>query len=651
MSAQRIRIPFTTAVRMIGSHAVGRIGDQLKAIAFIVIYLSVFQYAVFGSAPQDALSTSVGIGMVVLGLTLFLEGLLIGLMPLGERVGIQLPSRSGNALILVFGLILGVTSTLAEPAVASLRVAGGGITAWESPVLFHLLQVKPQALIYAIGAGVGIAVALGLLRFIIGFSVKPLAIILTAVLLGMTVLYSRSQVLSPVLGLAWDTGAVTTGAVTVPLVLALGVGISRSTGKTGDSGNAFGVVMMASALPVITVLLLALMLAPRLPAPSSEEVFFSAENRDAALAVFGTEKALADYAMTAGGEGTQALFPATPDAGPETPDVPVSFVSRTGVPGTLAGELTPALRAVLPLTLLLLAALFMLLRDRPRHTDELLLGILFLVSGMALLTAGIRTGLATLGDGVGRRLPEIYTTDSSVQREILLGNFDTSLLLPALDAEGERIQVFYLDDGSGYSPVPYVPERYDPASGVYTHRVLASPLRWKGLSRFGIGVILLFAFGMGFGSTLAEPALRALGRTVEILTVGTIRSTAMVRAVSLGVGIGLVAGVLRIILDIPMAWMLVPPYLLLIPLTVASEERFTGIAWDCGGVTTGTITVPLVLSLGLGLGNAVGIANGFGILAMASVYPIVTVLLYGMMVRFRQNRILRAAIRGEDHNG
>lgn len=77
---------------------------------------------------------------------------------------------------------------------------------------------------------------------------------------------------------------------------------------------------------------------------------------------------------------------------------------------------------------------------------------------------------------------------------------------------------------------------------------MGSPLRWKGLSRFGIAVILLFGFGMGFGSTLAEPALRALGRTVEILTVGTIRSAAMVRAVSLGVGIGLVAGVLRILL-------------------------------------------------------------------------------------------------------
>lgn len=650
MGAPRIRIPFTTAIRMIGSHAANRIGDQIRAIAFIVLYLAVFQYAVFGTTPENALSKAFSIGMVVLGLALFLEGLLIGLMPLGERVGIQLPSRGGVVPILAFGMVLGVTSTLAEPAVASLRIAGSGIRAWESPLLYYLLQVRPDVLVYAIGAGVGIAVALGMLRFILGFSVKPLAFILTIMLIVMTVLFSRSQVLASVLGLAWDTGAVTTGAVTVPLVLALGVGISRSTGRTGDSGNAFGVVMLASATPVITVLLVAMILAGKVPSPSDEGFFFSQDNREAALALFGTEEALADYAMAAGGENTKAMFlPSSVDT-PAIPEAPASFVSAAGLPATLAEEVVPALRAVLPLTLLLLTALFMLLKDRPRHTDELLLGILFLVLGMALLTSGITAGLAPLGDGVGRRLPEVYSENAATERQIVLTGFDTSILVPAVNADGERVRIFHLDEGEGYHPVIFLPERYDPLNGVYTHRVEETPLRWKGLSRFGIAVILVFAFGMGYGSTLAEPALRALGRTVETLTVGTIKSSAMIRAVSLGVGIGLVAGVLRILFDIPMMWMLVPPYLLLIPLTAASEERFTGIAWDCGGVTTGTITVPLVLSLGMGLGDAVGVSNGFGILAMASVYPIVTVLVYGLAVRVRQNRILRAATNGEGGN-
>lgn len=650
MSTKRIRIPFPTAVRMVWSHAADRLGDQLRAIAFIVLYLAGFQIAVFGTLPQQALSVALGIGMVVLGLTLFLEGLLIGLMPLGERVGIQLPSRGGKAMILTFGLVLGVASTFAEPAVASLRVAGGGIPAWESPVLFYFLQINPQALLYAIGAGVGIAVALGILRFLLGFSVKPLVVVLTLVLMGLTLLISRSNTLSSVLGLAWDTGAVTTGAVTVPLVLALGVGIFRSTGRTKDSGNAFGVVMLASAMPVITVLLLAMFLGPMLPAPSGEAEFFSLENREDALALFRTEEALARYARAAGSQETRALFPPGGESNPEPTRIPTSQPVHPGLSEALFREVAPAFRAVLPLTLLLLAALFLLLRDRPRYTDELLLGILFLLTGMTLLTAGIQTGLAPLGDGIGRRLPEIYSREPE-ERLMIVKDFDTSLLLPAVNAEGKKVQILYLDEGHGYSPVPFVPERHDPVGNTYVHHIRESPLRWAGLSRIGLVLILAFAFGMGFGSTLAEPALRALGRTVEILTVGTVRSGAMVRAVSLGVGLGIVAGVLRILYDLPMHWMLIPPYALLLPLTLISEERFAGIAWDCGGVTTGTVTVPLVLALGLGLGDSVGMANGFGILAMASVYPIMTVLIYGVMVRARQSRILRAAVREEDDHG
>jgi hypothetical protein len=77
---------------------------------------------------------------------------------------------------------------------------------------------------------------------------------------------------------------------------------------------------------------------------------------------------------------------------------------------------------------------------------------------------------------------------------------------------------------------------------------------------------------------------------------------------------------------------------LLFPLTYWSEEDFAGIAWDCGGVTTGSVTVPLVLAMGMGIGGELNVIDGFGVLAMASVYPVITVLLYGMIVRFRQRR-------------
>jgi hypothetical protein len=89
--------------------------------------------------------------------------------------------------------------------------------------------------------------------------------------------------------------------------------------------------------------------------------------------------------------------------------------------------------------------------------------------------------------------------------------------------------------------------------------------------------------------------------------------------------------------------MILPPYILLFPLTLVNDEDFAGIAWDSGGVTTGLVTVPLILAMGLGLSGELDISDGFGILAMASAYPIVSVLLFGLAARLRRRKVARAA--------
>ena len=143
---------------------------------------------------------------------------------------------------------------------------------------------------------------------------------------------------------------------------------------------------------------------------------------------------------------------------------------------------------------------------------------------------------------------------------------------------------------------------------------------------------------MGYGATMAEPALSAMGMTVESITVGTIRRTQIVQVVSFGVGIGMVAGLCRILFDLPLVWLIVPSYILLIALTLISEEEFTSIAWDSGGVTTGPVTVPLVLAMGLSIGGELEISDGFGVLALASAFPILTVLLFGIFAQAKQRR-------------
>ncbi|HNV52481.1 MAG TPA: DUF1538 family protein, partial [Tenuifilaceae bacterium] len=122
------------------------------------------------------------------------------------------------------------------------------------------------------------------------------------------------------------------------------------------------------------------------------------------------------------------------------------------------------------------------------------------------------------------------------------------------------------------------------------------------------------------------------------LTVGAIKRAQIVQVVSIGVGIGIVLGFSRILFDLPLIWLIVPSYILLIPLTILSEEEFTAIAWDSGGVTTGPVTVPLVLAMGLSIGGVLSISDGFGVLALASAFPIITVLLFGLIARAKQRK-------------
>ena len=105
-------------------------------------------------------------------------------------------------------------------------------------------------------------------------------------------------------------------------------------------------------------------------------------------------------------------------------------------------------------------------------------------------------------------------------------------------------------------------------------------------------------------------------------------------------GLGMLVGVVKIIWNVPLVYLLIPPYLLLLIFTKISTEEFVNIAWDSAGVTTGPITVPLVLAIGLGIGNQVNVVEGFGILSMASVFPILAVLTVGHHVN-KKRKVIR----------
>jgi len=675
---KRIKVPFSDATMMLTEYARTRVVDQIKSVSFIIIYLIVFQTLILRVPLANALATAGGIGLVIFGLAFFLEGLVLGLMPLGERVGVKLPTRVGIAVIAIFGLILGFGATLAEPAISALRTAGSTVTAWDSPLLFLMLDQYTELLVLSVGIGVGIAVSLGMFRFYYNLRIKPFILIIIPVLLVLTVIFSLDKNLKALIGLAWDCGAVTTGAVTVPLVLALGIGVSRAASKGKGASSGFGVVLLASAFPVLAVLVLGLVLNSKSPDATSETIFFSQAQREKSLVLFDSEDELRKHAFTHGSEEGRRAYYSNDDT---YKNVLLSLVDDKNLRHSLLGTMTlqnwivnnasdaerellggieldeektssasfgltlkqesiGGVRAVIPLSLLLILVLLAFLREKLRYKDEVVLGIIFTLVGMTLLTSGIKLGLASLGGEVGAQLPRAFASEEKYIDRIVIHNFDKDLIYKTITPDGQQKSFFNFAEENKIQPVEFIEKNYDENSGVYEHVITQSPLFGSKLSVLGLVLVLLFAFGMGYGATLAEPALNALGMTVESMTVGTIKRTQIIQVVSVGVGMGILLGVCRILFDLPLVWLIVPTYVFLIPLTIISDDEFSAIAWDSGGVTTGPVTVPLVLAMGLSIGGALNISDGFGVLALASAYPIITVLLFGLIAKAKQRKSL-----------
>lgn len=159
--------------------------------------------------------------------------------------------------------------------------------------------------------------------------------------------------------------------------------------------------------------------------------------------------------------------------------------------------------------------------------------------------------------------------------------------------------------------------------------------------------MLFFAFALGFGTTVAEPALIAVadeaarvaaasGHIESNNEVLNSYSNSLRYTVALSVGFAIVLGVLRILMNWPIHIMIMTGYMLVIVLTSFAPDEIIGIAYDSGGVTTSTITVPLVTAFGIGLASSISGRNpmidGFGLIAFASLMPIIFVLIYGMII-------------------
>ncbi len=154
--------------------------------------------------------------------------------------------------------------------------------------------------------------------------------------------------------------------------------------------------------------------------------------------------------------------------------------------------------------------------------------------------------------------------------------------------------------------------------------------------------VYLFAFAIGFATTIAEPSLLAVAIKANQVSAGSIGTWGLRIAVAIGVAIGIALGVFRIVTGTPLYWYIISGYVFVLIQTMFAPRMIIALAYDSGGVTTSTVTVPLVAALGLGLAGTVPgrnpLLDGFGLIAFASLFPIMSVLAYAQLSEWQARR-------------
>ena len=229
----------------------GRLYQALRDLAPIIAVIAFFQAVVLQQPFPDLGGVLVGLACVVLGLALFVEGLESGLFPLGEAVADAFARKGSATALLCFAFCLGFGTTVAEPALiaiaaeaATVAAEAGFIETGAEVQSAYALQLR-----LVVALAVGAAIVLGVLRILKGWPIQRLIIGGYGVVTALTLVAPAE-----IIGIAYDSGGVTTSTITVPLVTALGVGLAHAIKGRNPMLDGFGLIAFASLTPMAFVL-------------------------------------------------------------------------------------------------------------------------------------------------------------------------------------------------------------------------------------------------------------------------------------------------------------------------------------------------------------------------------------------------------------
>jgi len=473
-----------------------KIMEAFTSVLPITLIVLVSSVAIAPMPSGTILMFLAGAALLIIGMGFFTLGADMAMMPMGEGIGIHLTKSSKIVLLIIISFVMGVIITVAEP---------------DLQVLARQVPFPDISLILTVAVGVGIFLLIAVLRPLLKIRLSVLLIIFY--IITFAVAYFAPNTFVPV---AFDSGGVTTGPITVPFILALGIGISSIRSDKSSQDDSFGLVALCSVGPILAVLLLGIFYRP-----GSMEV----------------ETYIFQEAAT-------------------SRDVIRNF----------ALELPHFFRDVLyALGAIVVFFIIFQIFSRSYHRMQLVrisVGFIYTLIGLVLFLTGVNVGFIPVGELLGIQL----------------------------------------------------------ASKSYNWILIP------------LGVLI------GYFIVAAEPAVHVLNKQVEEISLGAITAKMMSRGLSIGMAAALAITMTRILLHIPIMYILIPGYLFALVLTFFVPKIFTGIAFDSGGVCSGPLCTTFLLPFAMGACEGIGgdlMVDAFGIVAMVAMTPLIVIQLMGLIYKIR----------------
>lgn len=483
-----------------------KIKEVTLSVFPITLIVIVLNFTISPMTENMLIRFLLGAICIIVGLAVFLIGVDLGITPIGNLMGSAL-TRSGKlGVVLVAGLLLGFFISVAEP---DLHILAEQIDSVTDGVISKLY------IVVVVSIGIAVMLSAGLWRIMKGIALPKMLLVLYTIIFALSLLSSEEF-----LAVSFDASGATTGAMTVPFIMALAIGVSSMRKDSISSEkDSFGLVAIASTGAIISVMVMG--------------IVFKMDDLTGSLDInTATEVSIIQHFKEE-----------------------LSIVS------------TEAIYAVAPILIIFLISNQLIFKKNKKQIKRICVGVFYNWLGLTLFLTGVNAGFLDAGKYIGH---------------YIAGNYST----------------------------------------------------WS---------VVAIGFMLGLLTILAEPAVHVLTQQVEMVTAGYVKRKHVLVALSIGVGCAVALSVLRIVVPGLLLWhYLLPGYIIAIVIMRFVPKLFVGIAFDSGGVASGPMTATFILSFSQGIAECIEGADvlieGFGVISMVALTPIITIQVLGLLFRIKNRR-------------